>query len=61
VLPQEAITDILQLQNFRGLRYFENNGNTYRVTALDPRGRPYRLTIDAYNGRIIKVKPQMTF
>jgi len=61
MLPREAIEGVLRRQNYGELRNFENKGNVYRVTALDRRGHSYRLTIDAYTGRIINAKPKQSF
>jgi uncharacterized membrane protein YkoI len=57
-LPREAIEDMLRRQHFGEFRNFENKGNIYKVTALDQRGQLYRLSIDAYTGRIIEAKPK---
>jgi uncharacterized membrane protein YkoI len=55
-LPQQAIEDMLRRQNFGEFRNFESKGNVYKVTAVDQRGQVYRLSVDAYTGRIIEAK-----
>jgi uncharacterized membrane protein YkoI len=55
-LPREAIEDMLRRQNFGDFRNFESKGNVYKVTAVDQRGQLYRLSVDAYTGRIIDAK-----
>jgi hypothetical protein len=55
-LPREAIEDMLRRQNFGQFRNFESKGNVYKVTAVDQRGQVYRLSVDAYTGRIIEAK-----
>ena len=55
-LPQQAIEDMLRRQNFGEFRNFESKGNVYKVTAVDQRGQVYRLSVDAYTGRVIEAK-----
>ena len=55
-LPRPAVEDILRRQNFGDFRDFESKGNVYKVTAVDQRGQLFRLSVDAYTGRIIEAK-----
>jgi len=56
VLPPHAIVRYLYRSNFSYISRPVLAGRFYQVKALDPRGRKVKLYVDAYNGRIAKVK-----
>jgi len=56
VLPPHAIVRYLYRSNFSYISQPVLAGRFYQVKALDPRGRKVKLYVDAYNGRIVKVK-----
>jgi hypothetical protein len=55
-LPPDAVAQQLRYQNFRRVGNFDRYGDIYRFDARDPRGRPVRVSVDAYSGRIIDVR-----
>jgi hypothetical protein len=56
ILPPYAIVRTLHQSNFISISQPVLAGQFYQVKALDPRGRKVKLYIDAYSGRIAKVK-----
>jgi hypothetical protein len=56
VLPPYAIVRNLQRNNFTYISQPVLAGQFYQVKALDPYGRKVKVYVDAYSGRIAKVK-----
>jgi hypothetical protein len=56
VLPPHAIVRYLHRSGFSYISRPALAGRFYQVKARDPNGRRVKLYIDAYNGRIAKVK-----
>jgi hypothetical protein len=56
VLPPYAIVGNLQRNNFTYISQPVLAGQFYQVKALDPYGRKVKIYVDAYSGRIAKVK-----
>jgi hypothetical protein len=56
VVPPQAIVRSLYRSNFSSISRLVLAGRFYQVKALDPRGRKVKLYVDAYDGRIAKVK-----
>jgi hypothetical protein len=56
VLPPHAIVRYLHRSGFSYISRPALTGRFYQVKARDPNGRKVKLYIDAYNGRIAKVK-----
>jgi hypothetical protein len=56
VLPPHAIVRYLHRSGFSYISRPALAGRFYQVKARDPNGRKVKLYIDAYNGRIAKVK-----
>jgi Peptidase propeptide and YPEB domain len=56
VVPPRAIVYDLQRQGFTYISRPALAGQFYQVKARDPYGRNVKLYIDAYSGRIVKVK-----
>jgi hypothetical protein len=56
VLPAQAIVRFLHRNDFSYISQPVLSGRFYQVKALDPRGRKVKLYVDAFNGRIAKVK-----
>jgi hypothetical protein len=56
VVPPQAIVRSLHRQGFSYISQPLLSGQFYQVKALDPSGRKVKLYIDAYSGRIAKVK-----
>lgn len=56
VLPPWAIVPDLQQGDFSYISQPVLDGQFYRVKAVDPRGRRVKLYVDAYSGRVLKVK-----
>jgi hypothetical protein len=52
------VIDNLHRWNFDDLRDMKQVGNVYLLKAVDPHGRPVRLTVDAFSGRIISTEPR---
>jgi hypothetical protein len=53
VLPVHVIVYKLQRHNIHYIREAQLRGHVYRVKALDWRGRPMVLIVDAYTGQIL--------
>jgi len=56
VLPPYAIVHYLQRSGFSYISRPALSGRFYQLKARDPNGRKVKLYVDAYNGRIVKVK-----
>jgi len=56
VVPPQTIMHSLYRQGFSSVSQPMLAGQFYQVKARDPNGRKVKLWIDAYNGRIAKVK-----
>jgi hypothetical protein len=56
VLPPYAIARNLQRNSFTYISQPVLAGQFYQVKALDPYGRKVKIYVDAYSGRIAKVK-----
>lgn len=56
VLPPQAIVRYLHQNDFSYISQPVLAGRFYQVKALDPDGRKVKLYVDAYSGRIAKVK-----
>jgi len=52
-LPPGVVIDNLRRWNFDDLHDMKLAGDVYRLRAIDPYGRPVRLTVDALSGQII--------
>jgi len=55
VSPRSIVQD-LQYQGFSNISRPALAGQFYQVKAIDPNGKKVKLYIDAYSGRIVKVK-----
>jgi hypothetical protein len=56
VLPPRTIVRSLHADGFSHISEPVLSGRFYQVRALDPYGRNVKLYVDAYDGRIVKVK-----
>jgi hypothetical protein len=56
VLPPQTIIHSLHRNSFSYISQPVLSGRFYQVKALDPRGRKVKLYVDAFNGRIAKMK-----
>ena len=56
VLPPYAIVHYLQRSGFSYISRPALSGRFYQLKARDPNGRKVKLYVDAFNGRIVKVK-----
>jgi hypothetical protein len=56
MLPPQAIVRSLHRDGFSYISEPVLSGRFYQVKALDPYGRKVKLYLDAYDGRIVKVK-----
>ena len=56
VVPPYAIVHYLQRSGFSYISQPTLSGRFYQLKARDPNGRKVKLYVDAYNGRIVKVK-----
>jgi hypothetical protein len=56
VLPPHVIVRNLQRSNFSYISRPLLSGRLYQLKARDPNGRKVKLYVDAYNGRIVRVK-----
>jgi hypothetical protein len=56
VLPPQVIVRSLHADGFSYISEPVLSGRFYQVRALDPYGRKVKLYVDAYDGRIVKVK-----
>jgi hypothetical protein len=57
-LSSDIIADNLHRWNFDDLRDMKRAGDVYLLKAVDPHGRPVRLTVDVFSGRIISSEPR---
>ncbi|MFO1059438.1 MAG: hypothetical protein U1E53_21020 [Dongiaceae bacterium] len=55
LMPAGMVADQLRQQRFRHIDFAGRDGDIYRYTAVDPRGREVRLAVDAHNGRIVNM------
>lgn len=58
VLPRDVVIDNLHRWNFDDLRDMKRVGDVYVLKAVDAHGRPVRLTVDVFSGRIISSDPR---
>ena len=58
ILPSDVVIDNLHRWNFDDLRDMKRVGDVYVLKAVDPHGRPVRLTVDVFSGRIIGIEPR---
>lgn len=57
-LPRNVIVDWLHDWDFDELEDMRLQDDVYTLRAIDPYGRPVRLTIDAFSGRILRRDPR---
>lgn len=58
ILPRAVIVDWLTDWDFDDLEDLRLRDDVYTLKAIDPYGRPVRLTIDAFSGRILRRDPR---
>lgn len=58
ILPRDIVIGRLHDRDFDELRDLRLHDDVYTVRAIDPYGRPVRLTIDAHSGRILRAEPR---
>lgn len=54
ILPRNVVIEWLHDRDFDDLRDMRLRDEVYTLKAIDPRGRPVRLTVDAFSGRILR-------